>query len=106
MDEYLCITLLSKPSEAEAGFASRLSAFWTHMLRNHESDFEKIYAESSAFEKKDDARLGRKYLIESDVATRLAAQLKSQSMEFEPIDDDEVYSKFEATPPEWFWIEH
>jgi len=75
------------------------------MLRRHKAAFEKIYAETPAFEKKGEL-LVRKYLIEADIVAELEPQLRSQGIDFEPIDEDEVYSRYEATPPEWFWIEH
>lgn len=105
MDDYLCITVESKPGESEADFKARLSALWTHMLRNHEAIFKKVYAETSAFESKGNRRT-RKYLVEADAADAVAEQLRAKDMDFEPIDADEVYSKYEAAPPEWFWIEH
>lgn len=105
MDEYLCITLLSKAGESEADFKARLSVFWTHLMRNHEAVFKKVYAETSAFETGGD-RLMRKYLVEADGAEVVGEQLRMKSVEFEPIDADDVYSKYEAAPPEWFWIEH
>ncbi len=105
MDDYLCITLLSRPNESEAEFNSRLSDLWTHMLRHHETDFEKVYAEMVAFEKHE-TRLGRKYLVELEVKKILETQLETQGIEYEPIDVADLYSKYEATPPEWFWIEH
>ncbi len=105
MDEYLCITLLSKSGESEADFKARLSAFWTHMLRNHQAKFEKVYAETTAFEQRGD-RLARNYLLEADAANAVAEQLRSNDMDLAPIDPDDVYSKYEAAPPEWFWIEH
>ena len=42
MDEYLCLTVLSRPSEPDAEFKARLSAFWTTMLRTRPDDFEKV----------------------------------------------------------------
>lgn len=105
MDDFVCVTLLARPGEGEADFKARLSAFWTHMLRNHEADFEKVYAETSAFED-NGGRLARKYLVEADAARPLEEQLRARGMEHEPIDPDDLYSKYEATPPEWFWIEH
>ena len=50
MEEYVCLTVLSRPGEAQADFASRLSQFWTHLLRNRKADFEKVYAETTSFE--------------------------------------------------------
>ena len=51
MNDYLCLNVLAKPGESEADFKARLSAFWTHMLRRHQAAFEKVYAETSAFER-------------------------------------------------------
>lgn len=105
MDEYLCLNLLSRPGESEADFKARLSALWTTMLRQHPDDFEKVYAETSAFEKSEN-RLLRKYLVEAPAIPAIVAELKTHGMDHEPVDEDEIYSKYEATPPEWFWIEH
>jgi hypothetical protein len=104
-DEYLSLTLLSLPGETEADFKRRLSGFWTHMLRNRPDDYEKVYAETAAFERHGEG-LSRKYLIEAGVSDLLTRELRAQKLEFLPVDEDDVYSKYEATPPEWFWIEH
>lgn len=105
MDTYVCLTLLSLPGESETGFKARLSAFWTHMLRNHPTDYEKVYAETTLFEPKGN-RLMRGYLVEVDTAPILAAQLSELGVEHEPIDADDLYSKYEATSPDWFQIDH
>ncbi len=105
MDEYLCVTLLSRANEREAEFKARLTDLWTHMLRNHQRDFEKVYAESSDCEKSAE-RFCRRYLVECDAKDRLETQFLLLQMEYEPIDETDLYSKYEATPPEWFWIEH
>src|SRR5260221_14656910 len=104
MDDYLCLTLLAQPGEPEAAFKARLSAFWTSMLREKPDKFEKVYAEAVAFEHHAD-RLGRRYLIESGVADPLQAALASAGIAHQPIDPDDLYSRYEAAPPEWFWIE-
>ena len=105
MDDYLCLTVLSRPSEPEGEFKARLSAFWTTMLRGRPADFEKVYAEAVAFEPHAD-RLSRRYLIEAGVAGVLEAELPAAGLEFAPLDADDLYTKYEAAPPEWFWIEH
>lgn len=105
MTDYLCLTVLSRPGESEPDFKSRLSAFWTRMLRERPADFEKVYAETVAFEPQTD-RLGRRYLIEADAAGVLEPELAAAGLDHAPIDPDDVYSKYEAAPPEWFWIEH
>ncbi len=105
MDEYLCLTVLSKSGESESEFKHRLAVFWTWMVRERPDDYEKIYAETTAFEH-EDGKITRKYLIEAPVANALTDALKQQGMDFVPIDLSDLYSKFEAVPPEWFWIEH
>ncbi len=105
MDEYLCLTVLSRTGEAEAEFKTRLSEFWSAMLRAKPDEFEKVYAEAAKFEECD-GRLGRRYLIESGVADGLSADLVRGGLEHLPLDSDDLYSKYEAAPPEWFWIEH
>lgn len=103
--DYLCVTVWSKPGEAEADFKTRLSAFWTGMLRNHPDEFERVYAETARFD--DDAgRLSRQYLVEAEAADWLERELTAGDVEFAPIDRDDVFTKYEATPPDWMWIEH
>jgi hypothetical protein len=104
-DDYLCLTVASQPGEDEAAFKGRLSRFWTHMLRNHKDDFEKVYAETVEFDSDGD-RMTRQYLFEAEIADLLERELAAAQVEHEPIDRDERYSKFEATPPDWMWIEH
>ena len=105
MDDYLCVTLRSRADEKESDFQSRLSTFWTHMLRNRPDDYERIYAEATKFGAHD-GMATRQYLIEAGVSELLQAELRTASIEFEPIDEDDIYSKYEAAPPDWFWIEH
>jgi hypothetical protein len=105
LDDYLCLTVLSKPGETEADFSNRLSRLWTHMLRNYKADFEKVYAETTEFDAAG-ACLSRMYLLHEDVISRLEEELQAAGLAFEPIDRDEVYSKYEAVPPEWMQIEH
>ncbi len=105
MTDYLCVQIWSKAGESEASFKARLSAFWTHLLRNHEAEFEKVYAETSHFLERDD-RLGRQYLFEAEIVDFLVCELKKSDFDFDPIDPDDIYSKYEAAPPNWFQIEH
>src|SRR5205807_1985337 len=74
VDEFLCLTVRSRPGEAAADFAARLSRFWTHMLRTRPDDFEKVYAETTAFEEDDDV-LTRQYLLREEVADLLCAEM-------------------------------
>jgi hypothetical protein len=105
MNEYLCITLLAKPGEAETAFKSRLAAFWTHMLRNKPDDYEKVYAEASRFDTTD-GRVSRQYMAEVEVIDMLTAELTAHGIAVAVIDPDDTYSKYEATSPDWFQIEH
>lgn len=105
MDEYVCITVVSKPGESEADFSSRLSGFWTHMLRTRKPDFEKVYAETTEFEDQG-GRWSRQYLAELAVADVVEGELHAAGLDFEPLDRDEIFSRYEAVPPEWMQIEH
>jgi len=75
------------------------------MLRDHKLEFEKVYAETVEFGHEDGC-LTRQYLFESSIADLLEQQLSIADVQHHPIDRDDVYSKFEATPPEWMWLEH
>ena len=105
MEEYVCITILSRPGEGQGEFAARLSQVWTRMLRQRKDDFDKVYAETTEFE---DAggRWSRQYLVELGTAGIVEAELRGAGVDFEPIDTDELFSKYEAVPPEWMQIEH
>ena len=105
MDEFVRMTLLGNPGEAEAAFKGRLTAFWTHMLRQRPDDYEKVYAEATSFEVSD-GRVGREYLIEGGVVAALTAELLANGIAHGPIDEDDTYSKYEATSPDWFQLEH
>jgi hypothetical protein len=105
LDEFVCITVKSKPGEDEEAFSSRLSHFWTHMLRDFQDEFEKVYAERTEFEESA-GRLTRQYLAEVDVVGLLEKEFRAGQIEHEPIDADDLYSKYEAVAPEWMQIEH
>jgi hypothetical protein len=105
VDEYVCITVLSATGESQPEFSARLSRFWTHMLRNYKTDFEKVYAEKAAFEEKAN-RLARQYLARADVGPLLETEFAKAGVEHEPVDHDDTYTKYEAVAPEWMQIEH
>lgn len=104
-EDYLSLVVCSHVGEGEAAFKTRLSQFWTHMLRNHPADFEKVYAETVAFGRHGDS-LSRQYLVEADAMDAIERELGAAGVAHEPIDRDDTYSKYEATPPDWMWIEH
>jgi hypothetical protein len=103
--EYLCLTVRSHPNEAEANFKSRLSGFWTGMLRNRPDEFEKVYAETVKFGS-ESGQLTRQYLIQTGIAALLESELTAAGFDFAPLDHEDIYSKYEAAPPDWMWIEH
>jgi len=105
VDEYLCLTLVANPGEPEPAFKTRLSEFWTGLCRGNPALFEKVYAETVAFEPHG-GKPSRKYLVEATATPALVPALKTAGMAHLPVDPDELYSKYEAAPPEWFWIEH
>jgi hypothetical protein len=105
LEEFCSLTILSRPGEARDEFNKRLIAFWTLMLRTREADYERVYAEHTAFAPIGD-RLSREYMLEPDVADVVEEELTKIGLEFQPIDRDELFSKYEATPPDWFQIEH
>jgi hypothetical protein len=105
VDEFVCITVRSAPGESEADFSARLSHFWTHMLRSRLADFEKVYAETTRFELMADRRT-RRYAVEDSVVPILEAELTRARLEHDPVDREDVYSKYETVAPEWMQIEH
>ena len=105
MDDYVCVTVCARPGEAEADFAARLSHFWTDMLRGRPDEFERVYAEATKFERRGD-RLARQYLAELGVADLLERELAAAGLEHEPIDRNDLFTKYEASPPDWMQIEH
>ena len=105
MDEYVCVTVRSRPGEPAEGFNKRLIDFWTGMIRTRPDEYEQVYAESTRFVPAGD-RLTRQYMVETGVAELLAGELAAAGIDHDAIDPDDVYSKFEASPPEWFQIPH
>lgn len=105
MTDYLCLTLLAAPDESEAAFKARLSAFWTHLLRNKPDDYEKVYAEATRFGRTQ-GRVSRQYMVEVDAIDAVTGELTANGITFAPVDRDDTYSKYEATSPDWFQIEH
>jgi hypothetical protein len=105
VDEFLCVTIVSNAGEAQADFNKRLISFWSHMLRNHEADYECVYAESTRFGTVND-RISRQYFIAVDAIDAIREELTKAGLTLEPFDRDDTYSRYEATPPDWFQLEH
>jgi len=105
VDEYVCVTVRSRPGESVDGFNKRLIDFWSGMLRARQEDYERVYAETTRFADDGD-RVTRQYLVGAETADLLAAQLTAAGIDHDPVDPNDLYSKYEAAPPEWFQIPH
>lgn len=105
MQEFVRISLVSRAGESLAEFRTRLSEFWTKMLRERPDDFEKVYAEATEFEESQDG-IRRHYLVEPDVVPILERACCSSDLRMDPVDWEDTYNKYEAVPPEWWQIEH
>lgn len=105
MTEYLCLTLVANAGESEPAFKSRLTAFWSHLLRTQPDAYEALYAEATAFETSG-GRPSRGYMVEASAAEAVAAALLAGGVEALPLDPDDTYTKYEASGSEWFQVEH
>jgi hypothetical protein len=103
--DYLCLTLLANPGETEAAFTARLTAFWTHLLRNKPDDYARVYAEATHFAALE-GRVSRQYLVEAEAVDGLTTELSARGIAIAPIDRDDIYTKYEAAAPDWFQLEH
>ena len=104
-DDYLCVTVKSHPNEDIESFNRRLTAFWSRMIREQKDAYVRVYAESSALDAHGD-RASRQYLVGADAVEAIERFMVEAGINHEPIDADEVYSRFEATSPDWFQIPH
>ncbi|MSR55600.1 MAG: hypothetical protein EXS09_20300 [Gemmataceae bacterium] len=105
MEEFARLTVISRKNEAEVDFKKRLIDFWTRMLRLWPAEYKRVYAEMARFDVQAD-RLARQYFVGSEICNLLREELSSVLIDFLPIDVDDLFSKYEATPPEWFQIPH
>lgn len=103
-DIYLCLNVVASAGESETAFKSRLTAAWTHLLRTAPDTYKAVYAEAKEFETSD--RVSRAYMVEAEAAEAVVAALATQGVAAQPIDPDDVYSKYEASGSEWFQIPH
>ena len=74
MTEYLCLTLIAPPGETEGAFKSRLTAFWTHLIRTQPATYAAVYAEATHFGTTE-GRVSRSYLVEATAADAVASEL-------------------------------
>jgi hypothetical protein len=105
VDEYVILTVAGRPGEDDAGLKARLTAFWTHVLRTRPDDYERVYAEASRFGRAG-GRVSRQYMVGVDAVDAIAAELAAAGLDHEPVDRDNLYSKYEATSPDWFQLDH
>lgn len=105
MTEYLCLTLVANAGESETAFKSRLTAFWTHLLRTQPGTYEAVFAEAKDFEAAN-GRVSRAYMVEASAAEAVASALAANGVATLPLDPDDTYSKYEASGSEWFQIPH
>src|SRR5437868_7083797 len=97
--EYLCLTLLSNPGEPESAFKARLTIAWTHLLRTAKDTYDAVYAEAKAFDTTG-GRVSRAYMVAADAADAVAAALTASGVEVVEVDDQDVYTKYEASGSE------
>ena len=105
MNEFLCLTLLARPDEAEPAFRSRLVAFWSDLLRGRPDDYEAVYAEAREFER-EGGRVARRYMVAPAGLAAVVGDLAAHGIDHLPVDEDDTYSKAEASSSEWFQVEH
>ena len=105
MTEYLCLTLVANAGESEAAFKSRLTAFWTHLLRTQKDVYEAVFAEAKEFETSGSC-VSRAYMVQAEAAEAVASALGASGIATLPLDPDDTYSKYEASGSEWFQIPH
>jgi hypothetical protein len=103
--DYLCLTLLANAGEPEAAFKSRLTAFWTHLLRTQPDTYKAVFAEAKAFDTTD-GRVSRQYMVEAGAVGAVASALAANGVGALPPDRDDTYTKYEASGGEWFQIPH
>ena len=105
MDEFVCVTLLANPGEPDAAFQRRLTEFWTHLLRTRPTVYERVYAEARDPDEEGGVT-ARRYMVRTEMANDVAAELMAMGMNFVEIDPDDGYNKAEASSSEWFQIPH
>lgn len=74
-------------------------------MRTRPAAYQRVYGETTRFAADGDC-VTRQYMIGADVVETLAGLLNSAGIDHDPIDPDDLYSKYEAAPPDWFQIPH
>lgn len=105
MDEYVTLRLISRPEEPADAFRRRLIDFWSHLLRRRPDDYAGVLAEAARAEATPEGH-AREYLVSIAAVDVVVAELAAAGIDHAEVDRDEVFTKFEATPPDWFQIPH
>lgn len=105
MEEFARLTIFSRENEPQEQFNKRLIDFWTRFLRGWPEEYKRVHAETARFELRT-TRFARQYFLGCEISPLIQRELGSSQVDFESIDEDDLYSKYEATPPEWFQIPH
>lgn len=105
MDEYLCLTLLGNAGESEPTFKSRLTAFWTLLLRGRPDVYDAVFAEARAFGT-DGGRVSRAYMIEARAARAVCEAATASGIGAQELDEADTYTKYEASGSDWFQLAH
>ena len=105
MDEYAILTVFGRPREGEAEFKSLLAHFWTRVLRTRPADYAGVYAEATRIGRDGDS-LTRQYFIALGAVEAILDELDDAAIGYAPVDNDDLYSKYEATSPDWFQLDH
>jgi hypothetical protein len=103
--EYICLTLVGEAEEEASAFQSRLAALWTQVLRQRPDLYEQVYAEAVAFTEHQ-GRVARQYMVAVEAVDALLVEVQRCGIAAAPVDRDDRYSRYEASGPEWFQIEH
>ena len=82
-----------------------LTALWSAMLKTLPTEYERIYSEATAFDR-EGGTVARRYMIDPAVLGSLLPLLARHGIAHLPLDEDDLYSKAEASSNEWFQLEH
>ncbi|MBP3956187.1 hypothetical protein J8F10_12925 [Gemmata sp. G18] len=105
MSEYLCLTLIAEAGETESAFKTRLTAFWSHLIRTQPDTYEAVYAEAKHFDATG-GRVSRQYMVGEGATSAVLEALTTKGIAAAPVDTDDTYTKYEASGSEWFQIAH
>src|SRR5215213_627431 len=90
VDEYVDVTVKSRPGEGPDEFNKRLIAFWSHVLRSRPEEYAQVYAETTRFGAAG-GRVTRQYMIGTAVAAVLVAEMDGAGIDHDPVDPDDLY---------------